>query len=317
MKNKLLAFGRKLWPRRWPIVAALALLWFAKWWWDGVQFIGPIPAPGPPKIVFARHRVDHTAGDICSMNLDGSEIQVLSTHLTGEILAFTYPKIRPDRQKIAMVAGRNFDRSIWTMNMDGSGQRQLTPWGFQAHLGSFSSDGRNIIFGFNELGILEPDDSHGQSKSFVMNGKGNWWQSVDAVSLDSLNAQRLADPLGPWFVLMSSDMGHAEIISADGSWLLLPSDVASGKDFSLSPDRRSFVFSHSQIYVVGVNGKNLRKLTNDNAIKNLPKFTPDGRQIVFLSNRTGNKDLYIMNADGTNQRQLTNTPQNEEWFDVR
>jgi Tol biopolymer transport system component len=36
--------------------------------------------------------------------------------------------------------------------------------------------------------------------------------------------------------------------------------------------------------------------------------SPDGTQVVFASNRNGNFDLYTMNADGSNQTQLTDTP---------
>jgi TolB protein len=40
-----------------------------------------------------------------------------------------------------------------------------------------------------------------------------------------------------------------------------------------------------------------------------PSFSPDGAQIVFYSNRvTGRRQLWIMDADGSNQRQLTNFP---------
>lgn len=40
----------------------------------------------------------------------------------------------------------------------------------------------------------------------------------------------------------------------------------------------------------------------------LPAWSPDGSQLVFTSNRDGNPELYIMNADGTNVRRLTNHP---------
>ena len=42
-----------------------------------------------------------------------------------------------------------------------------------------------------------------------------------------------------------------------------------------------------------------------------PSWTPDGKSLVFGSNRDGNKELYIMNVDGTNQRNLTNSSDNE------
>lgn len=40
----------------------------------------------------------------------------------------------------------------------------------------------------------------------------------------------------------------------------------------------------------------------------LPAYSPDGSQIAFNSNRDGNPELYVMNADGTNLRRLTNHP---------
>lgn len=40
-------------------------------------------------------------------------------------------------------------------------------------------------------------------------------------------------------------------------------------------------------------------------------WSPDGRQIVFISKRDGNNEVYIMNSDGSNQQRLTNTQQSE------
>ena len=40
----------------------------------------------------------------------------------------------------------------------------------------------------------------------------------------------------------------------------------------------------------------------------LPAWSPDGRHLAFTSNRDGNPELYIMDADGTNVRRLTNHP---------
>jgi len=40
-----------------------------------------------------------------------------------------------------------------------------------------------------------------------------------------------------------------------------------------------------------------------------PIVSPSGKQIVFLSNRTGVDDLFVVDADGSNERQLTHTPE--------
>ena len=37
-------------------------------------------------------------------------------------------------------------------------------------------------------------------------------------------------------------------------------------------------------------------------------FSPDGSQVLFVSDRDGDPDLYVMNADGSDVRQLTNEP---------
>lgn len=40
--------------------------------------------------------------------------------------------------------------------------------------------------------------------------------------------------------------------------------------------------------------------------------SPDGERYIFLSQRDGNMELYMMDADGSNQRRLTNTPDSRE-----
>ena len=40
----------------------------------------------------------------------------------------------------------------------------------------------------------------------------------------------------------------------------------------------------------------------------LPVFSPDGKQIAFMSGRSGNPEIYAMNVDGSNLRRLTNHP---------
>ena len=40
----------------------------------------------------------------------------------------------------------------------------------------------------------------------------------------------------------------------------------------------------------------------------LPVYSPDGTRIAFMSARDGNAEIYVMNADGSNQRRLTNHP---------
>jgi len=45
--------------------------------------------------------------------------------------------------------------------------------------------------------------------------------------------------------------------------------------------------------------------TGGNSVSENPYWSPDGSRIVFQSNRTGNFQIYVMNADGSEQVRLT------------
>ena len=76
----------------------------------------------------------------------------------------------------------------------------------------------------------------------------------------------------------------------------------------------------TEIYVLDSNTLEVRQLTNSpepEVFSRLPDWSHNGKQIVFVSNRDGGKgNLYIMNADGSNVRQLTHKSgiyQNPAW----
>jgi hypothetical protein len=79
-----------------------------------------------------------------------------------------------------------------------------------------------------------------------------------------------------------------------------------------SPDGKQIAFesnrnptSKSQIYVMDVDGSNVRRLTNSDSDDFAPAWSPDGKRIAFVSSRDGNWQIYIMNADGSSPRRLT------------
>lgn len=52
----------------------------------------------------------------------------------------------------------------------------------------------------------------------------------------------------------------------------------------------------------------MRYLTNGQSNDGDPAWSPDGRQIAFSSDRDGNREIYVMDADGANVRRLTDHP---------
>ncbi|MEO6221001.1 MAG: hypothetical protein ABIO81_11270, partial [Ginsengibacter sp.] len=59
----------------------------------------------------------------------------------------------------------------------------------------------------------------------------------------------------------------------------------------------------SFLKIIAQNTGTFKKLTS--VIDSYPMFSPDQKKIAFESNRSGNFEIYTMNSDGTNIRQLT------------
>jgi Tol biopolymer transport system component len=68
----------------------------------------------------------------------------------------------------------------------------------------------------------------------------------------------------------------------------------------------------NEIYTIDADGSNLTRLTNNLRQDSHPGWSPDGTKIVFRSNRDLNFDIYVMNADGTDQTNLTMASPAEE-----
>ena len=65
-----------------------------------------------------------------------------------------------------------------------------------------------------------------------------------------------------------------------------------------------------QLYAIDrSNLAQLTKLTPDTTSASDPAFSPDGSRIAFVSQRDGNAEIYVMNADGTASTRITNDPQ--------
>lgn len=65
-----------------------------------------------------------------------------------------------------------------------------------------------------------------------------------------------------------------------------------------------------ELFIADASGMNIKQLTNFGCASFAPTFTPDGKKIIFSSNKhdcDGRKfELYMMNADGTGLEQITN-----------
>jgi len=118
-----------------------------------------------------------------------------------------------------------------------------------------------------------------------------------------------SDEFLPQVYVRDNQFGVERLLQSTANWSYDPVWSPTGNQIafvSLQP-------GNDEIYAVNPDGGDLRRLTfNDWEWDKHPSWSPDGTQIVFWSNRgTGRRQLWVMNADGTNQQQLLDSPYND------
>lgn len=84
----------------------------------------------------------------------------------------------------------------------------------------------------------------------------------------------------------------------------------------ISPDGKSIAFSYQgDIWTVSANGGRADRLTIHEAYETSPRWSTDGSQIAFQSDRFGNADIFLMDAGGSLPKRLTYHSANDELYD--
>jgi Tol biopolymer transport system component len=64
---------------------------------------------------------------------------------------------------------------------------------------------------------------------------------------------------------------------------------------------------YGQIWVINSDGTGSKQLTKDCSRRNSddPSWSPDGKKILFSTGRSGRNELWVMDADGSNERKIS------------
>jgi eukaryotic-like serine/threonine-protein kinase len=219
----------------------------------------------------------------------------------------------PDGKRVAFVRKLN-DRgtALIVGHLDGSAERTVatrTAPEFLSDAGpAWSSDGRLVVCGFGvvagqrQMGVLGIEPASGREQ-WVAAGR---WQVVGRLAW-------LPDSSGLLAPLVESGTGPSQI------WLIphpvgearrLTGDLSNYSGLSLAADARSLVAIQyeyqSNLWVVpAADAGGARPLANKkHESYRALSWTPSGA-VVYVTSASGNRDIWVMNGDGTEARQLT------------
>lgn len=116
-------------------------------------------------------------------------------------------------------------------------------------------------------------------------------------------------------IVFAASNNKLSVANADGTgkFAIPLSNFIDAVSPAFLPDRKSIVFAAAapnennprEIYRVGLDGKNLVRLTTNNDLDEDPHVSPDGTRILFATERDLNAEIYVMGIDGSNPTNLT------------
>jgi Tol biopolymer transport system component len=104
----------------------------------------------------------------------------------------------------------------------------------------------------------------------------------------------------------ASATGAAGLPLEAGRTLSFSTSEGSWMSVDVSPDGRTIVFDLlGDLYTLPISGGQATQVTRGMGFDSQPRFSPDGRRIVFISDRDGGENVWIQSIDGRDTLQLT------------
>lgn len=261
------------------------------------------------KIYYVRH--GGGSKEIWQMDYDGFGQHAI-THLGSISLS---PRVSPDGSRIAFASVTGGGWNIHMFSKDLGRTVSFPRFGGTNLSPAWSSDGTHLAWSSSRAGFpnIYVADQNGNGLKQVSTGKG---PDVSPVWNPKTNAQIA-------FVSGRSGLPQIYIMESDGTNLQRITNEGYAVSPSWSPNGQFLAFAWirhygpgapgaQDIYIMDVASKQWVQLTHDSGRNDFPSWSPDGRHLVYQSNKLGTEQIWTMLADGSQQHQLTTSGSNSQ-----
>lgn len=211
----------------------------------------------------------------------------------------SHPRLSPDGKLIAYVASKGGNSAIWLKQIDGGEPFTRKQDDHADSSPLWSPDGGQIAF-FSERG-----GRRGIWAAPALGGDSTMLAPLDAQA-DLIHWARDGSTI---FFKMGPNLYTLNLQSREIS-KLTGFEEAFEHDFSVSPDEKRIAYidkanEQTDIWLSGLRGENPVRLTDDAADDRTPIWHPDGKRIIYNSNRGGIIQICVVFLDGNRQAQLS------------
>lgn len=282
-----------------------------------IEATGPSARLSEPRIAFVSNRDGND--EIYTMNSDGTG----ETRITNNPARDTRPVWSPDGNAIVFVSERTGNRDVWIMNPDGSGLRNLTQNPAIDDAPSWSPDGNRVVFSSTRFGpakIFATNSSAGDTVTALTDGFAT--DSWPTFSPDGRFIAFHAD--------RNSITTDIFVLNNRFNDVFRLTFTSGADEFPMwSPDGTKITFTsfrdgNFEIYTMdwredggGFIGVNQTNLTKDPGGDARPAWSFNATKICWTSTRSGNIDIWVMNADGSAPTRVTTNAAADDFCSIK